>query len=596
MATSTDVLIRFLADSKGVTDEVAKVEGTGSKLKSWAKGTAAVIGGAFAATKVAEFAKAAVDAASNLNESVSKTGVVFGQSAADVEAWSKSSATSIGLSQQAALEAAGTYGNLAVALGLPEATAADMSKSLVGLAGDLASFNNVPVDTALAALQSGLTGETEPLKKFGVNMNEATLKAEAMAMGLSDGKKPLDAAAKAQAAYSLIMKQTSTAQGDFARTSDGLANQQRIAAAQTENMKAALGQALLPVIEQLVAILNQYLIPALKLFADFVAANSSWLLPLVAAIGAIVLAYKAWTIAQAALNVVMSANPILLVVVAIAALVAGIIWAYQNVEVFRDIVDAAFAAVAVAFGWITDAAKAVFSWLVDHWPLILAVLTGPFGVAVLVIVKNWTAIADGAQAVWDFIVRTFSTLAGYITAPFTTAWNAIAGVWESIKSGATAVFDWVKGKFDALVGAVQGAIGTVAGAVGSIVGAIKGPINAVIRGWNNLVLRVPTITLPSVDLGPLGSFGGQSFGGWTFDFPNVPELARGGIVTGPTLALLGERGPEVVTPLRGSAGRSRVYNLNVSVAPGTDPAVTGRTIVELIQAFERGNGSGWRAS
>ncbi len=331
MAISTDVLVRFLADSKGVTDEVAKVEGTGSKLKSWAKGTAAVIGGAFAATKVVEFGKAAVDAASNLNESVSKTGVVFGAAAADVEAWSKTSATSMGLSQQAALEAAGTYGNLAVALGLPQAQAADMSKSLVGLAGDLASFNNVPVDQALDALKSGLTGETEPLKRFGVNINEATLKAQAMAMGLTDGKGPLDAAAKAQASYALIMKQTGTAQGDFARTSDGLANQQRIAAAQTENMKAALGQALLPVIQQLVGILNAYVIPALKVLADFLAANASWLVPLAAAIGAVVLAYKAWTIAQAALNVVMDANPIMLVVVAVAALVAGIIWAYQNV-------------------------------------------------------------------------------------------------------------------------------------------------------------------------------------------------------------------------------------------------------------------------
>lgn len=593
MSVVTDVMVRFLADSKGVSDEVSKVEGTGSKLKGWAKSTAAVIGGAFAATKVAEFAKGAIDAASNLNESIGKTGVVFGTAAADIEAWSKSSATSMGLSQQAALEAAGTYGNLAVALGLPQAQAADMSKSLVGLAGDLASFNNVPVDQALQALQSGLTGETEPLKKFGVNINEATLKAQAMAMGLSDGKGPLDAAAKAQASYALIMKQTTTAQGDFARTSDGLANKQRIAAAQTENMKASLGQALLPVMEQVVGILNQYLIPALTVLANFLEANSGWLVPLVAGIAALVAAYKIWTIVQAALNVVMSANPILLVVVAIAALVAGIIWAYQNVEVFRDIVDAAFQAVATAFGWITDAAKVVFDWLKDHWPLLLAILLGPFGAAVLVIQQNWSTISDAISTVYNWIKDNWPTLLAILTGPFGLAALAIAKNWDTIKQGATDVYNWVKDKFEAIAGVVDSVVSAITSAAGRVADALKAPINAFISGWNRMEL-----TIPSVDVDMPGPIPDIHLGGQTIGFPDIPHLAAGGIVTGPMLALLGEGGrSEAVVPLphRAGLGSSRVYNLNVSVSPGTDPAVTGRTIVGLIQAYERGNGTAWRA-
>jgi hypothetical protein len=593
MATTTDILVRFLADAKGVTDEVGKIEGSGDKLKSWAKGTATAIAGAFAATAVIGFAKDAVGAASDLNESMSKTGVVFGTSATQIEAWAKNSAESMGLSKQAALEAAATYGNLAVSLGLPQQQAADMSQTLVGLAGDLASFNNVPVGDALAALQSGLTGETEPLKKFGVNLNDAALKAQAMAMGLSDGKAPLTASAKAQAAYALIMKQTSTAQGDFARTSDGLANQQRIAAAQTENMKAQLGQALLPVIQSVVQILNQYLIPALTVLADFLAANSGWLVPLVAAITAVVVAYKAWTIAQAALNVVMSANPILLVVVAIAALVAGIIWAYQNVEVFHDIVDAAFSAVATAFGWITDAAKVVFDWLQTNWPLLLAILLGPFGAAVLVIQRNWDTIRDAITAVYNWIHDNWPLLLAILTGPFGAAVLAIQKNWDSIKDGATAVYNWVKDKFDAIAGAIDGAVSAISGAIGRVVNAIKGPINAVLGAWNNIAFVMPRVEIPDWVPG----IGGNGFGGFTVDFPNIPLLARGGIINGPTLAMLGERGPEAVVPLtRGGVGQSRVYNLNVSVAAGTDPATTGRTIVELIQAYERGNGRGWRSA
>lgn len=595
MSVTTDVMVRFLADSKGVSDEVSKVEGTGAKLKGWAKSTAAVIGGAFAATKVAEFAKDAMGAASDLNESVSKTGVVFGGAAADIEAWSKSSATSMGLSQQAALEAAGTYGNLAVALGLPQDQAADMSKSLVGLAGDLASFNNVPVDQALQALQSGLTGETEPLKKFGVNINEATLKAQAMAMGLSDGKGPLDAAAKAQASYALIMKQTTTAQGDFARTADGVANQQRIAAAQTENMKAKLGQALLPVMQQVVSILNQYLIPALTVLAGFLEANSSWIVPLVAAIAAVVVGIKLWTIAQAAFNVVMSANPIMLVVIAIAALVAGIIWAYQNVEVFRDIVDGAFRAVASAFSWITDAAKVVFDWLKDHWPLLLAILLGPFGAAVLVIQQNWQTISAAIAAVYDWIKNNWPLLLAILTGPFGLAAAAIVKNWDAIKDGATAVYNWVKEKFDGLVDIVNSIVGSISSAVGRVVDALKAPINAFISGWNNFQLTIPSIDWDN----PIPGLPDIHAGGQTIGFPDIPHLAAGGIVTGPMLALLGEGGrSEAVVPLphRAGLGSSRVYNLNVAVSPGTDPAVTGRTIIGLIQAYERGNGTAWRAS
>lgn len=189
---------------------------------------------------------ASIKMASDLSESVNKTNVVFDTAGASVVKWSEDSARAFGMSQNTALTAASTYGNLFVSMGMGSSESANMSRSLVELAGDMASFNNVAPQEALDALRSGLTGETEPLKRFGVNLNDAALKAEAMKLGLSDGKGVLDANAKAQAAYSLIMKQTTTAQGDFARTSDGLANKTRISKAEFENAAAALGNQLLP--------------------------------------------------------------------------------------------------------------------------------------------------------------------------------------------------------------------------------------------------------------------------------------------------------------------------------------------------------------
>jgi hypothetical protein len=211
------------------------------------------------------FFKGAIEGASNTQESMSKVGVVFGKSAGSIKAFAATSSTALGLSNQAALEAAGSLGNLFVALKLPQQQAASMSTKMVTLAGDLASFNNVPVEDALAALKSGLVGETEPLRAFGVNMNDATLRTQALKDGLiSNTKEAMSPAVKAQAAYALILAQTGTAQGDFARTSDGLANRQRILSAQWTDMKAKLGAQLLPVAVSFAGVLADKVLPALS--------------------------------------------------------------------------------------------------------------------------------------------------------------------------------------------------------------------------------------------------------------------------------------------------------------------------------------------
>lgn len=223
---------------------------------------------AFAGIGIAAVAKglqSSVLAASNLSESIAKSNTVFGKNAKVIEDWSKTTSKSLGVSQQAALEAAGTYGNLFRAFGIGEQDSAMMSKSLVTLAADLASFNNVPIDDALLALRSGLSGETEPLKRFGIAINEARLKEQALADGLiKTTKGTLPQAIKTQAAYALIMKDSALAQGDVARTSNGLANQLKFLKSGLEDAKAGFGQALLPVVLNVVTTFNDKLLPAIQ--------------------------------------------------------------------------------------------------------------------------------------------------------------------------------------------------------------------------------------------------------------------------------------------------------------------------------------------
>lgn len=230
-----------------------------------ARNAAAAFGAAFAAVKIKNFIGDAIGAASDLSESLSKAEVVFGSYAGRVETFASTAATAIGQSKQQALEATATFGNLFTAMGIGTDTAAGMSVELVTLASDLASFNNTDPTETLLALRSGLVGEQEPLRRFGVNLNEATLKAKAFELGLvRTTKETLGPAVKAQAAYALILEQTGTAQGDFARTSGGLANQQRIMTAQWADAKSELGEGLLPVMVGLAKVINDELIPAIK--------------------------------------------------------------------------------------------------------------------------------------------------------------------------------------------------------------------------------------------------------------------------------------------------------------------------------------------
>ncbi|MFA7250461.1 MAG: hypothetical protein WC273_12620, partial [Dehalococcoidia bacterium] len=198
-------------------------------------------------------------AASALQESQSKVNVVFGESAGVVNRFSEDSATSFGISQQAALAAAGAYGNMFSTIGLTKDASAEMSVTMVQLAADMASFNDEDPSAMLDRLRSGLSGEAEPLRQFGVLLSEASVKEEAYAAGIAKRGAVLTEAEKVQARFNLIMRQTEIQQGDVARTSDTLANQQRALAAQVDNLQAKIGKALLPYVEKTTQAMNDWI-------------------------------------------------------------------------------------------------------------------------------------------------------------------------------------------------------------------------------------------------------------------------------------------------------------------------------------------------
>jgi hypothetical protein len=281
MAGERTFVVKFIADVSDATTGVGKMARSFSGLSAnLEKGVARslknlipsfrtmAIAGTAAAGAVAAASFKLVQQASNLEESQSKVNTVFKNSAFIVDNFAKTSASSFGITKQAALEAAGTFGNLIQAFGIGEGEAANMSVTLVSLAADLASFNNTPIEEAIMALRSGLSGEAEPLKRFGVAINDVRLKQEAFNMGLYDGKGALDITAKTQAAYALILKDTNLAQGDFSRTSEGFANQMRILQASLSDAATEVGLVLLPYFKEFVNFINDNIVPAITAFAE----------------------------------------------------------------------------------------------------------------------------------------------------------------------------------------------------------------------------------------------------------------------------------------------------------------------------------------
>lgn len=206
--------------------------------------------------------------ASDLNEVLSKNQAVFKGSAGAMEVWGDSAAKNFGQSKKQALDAAGGFGNMFSQLGLNAKAIPNMSQSVVELASDFASFHNADITEVLTAQSAAFRGEYDSLQRFLPLMNAAAVEQRAMANTGKATTKALTAQEKAMAAYQLMLSGAGEAMGDFDRTAGGLANRQRIMAAQWDDMQSKIGQALLPVMVSLAGVMLNKVIPAVSKGAE----------------------------------------------------------------------------------------------------------------------------------------------------------------------------------------------------------------------------------------------------------------------------------------------------------------------------------------
>lgn len=290
--------------------------------------------------------------ASDYEESLNKVDVAFKSSSESVKTFAKDTLNAFGIAEGSALEMASLFGDMSVSMGLSESEAAKMSTSLVGLAGDLASFKNIGIDQASNALKSIFTGETESLKNLGIVMTEANLQQFALSQGYKGSVKDLTEASKVQLRYNYVLEKTKNAQGDFERTGGGAANQTRIFTESLKQIGQQIGSIILPYFTKVITLVNE----KVKAFSNLSEATKTTIVviggivgvlgPLALAIGTIMtlvpsmiagfVALKASFLAfSGAITTFISANPLTVMAAALALVVYGI---YQYSKASSDAV------------------------------------------------------------------------------------------------------------------------------------------------------------------------------------------------------------------------------------------------------------------
>lgn len=327
----------------------------------------------------------AVDLASSLTEVQNVVDTTFGpEGARQINAWSKSAIKNFGLSELQAKQFTGFLGAMMKSSGLAGKDIVRMSQDMAGLAGDFASFYDLPIEEAFDKIRAGISGETEPLKRIGINMSVANMQAFALSRGIRKSWSAMTQAEQTMLRYNYLLTVSKDAQGDFNKTLEtSYANQKRVAGVMIDQALANLMKKILPMLTRGLQAFNRALeridfervSSGLAMIADIIPwviiGFASWKLAVMAVKGAqIGMMAIGWikylwmmrefitavTVKQWLWNIALNANPLGLITLAIAALIGAIV-------------------VLIKYGDELVAVFAKFTKILDH-PVVKGLLMG----------------------------------------------------------------------------------------------------------------------------------------------------------------------------------------------------------------------------
>lgn len=418
-----------------------------------------------------------------------------------------------------------------------------------------------------------------------------------VAEDIRDGRFEVADFAEEIANVSGVVSDTAEATETFRDRMDILKNRVMILA-------ASFGEILVPMIERVVGIFQRLM----ERFEDLSPEQREMIIRfgmIAAAVGPILIVVGKFLIGIG--KIIAIVNPLTLkiaAVIAIAALLAlGFKFLWENSETLRDTVKSVWDTIQSVIQRVVDRVKkvldenreaidnvksafmAIVRFIVDH---VVPVIVELYSFFLKRLIETIGFLVEAIIEVIAFFVRFISKLieiGAAIAEWVATALEHISRFVENIKENISNAFNAVK---DFIAGVFDSIYKTITGTIRSAVNFAIGAINRLINAWNSLSFNIPAVT---IGIGPLKeTFGPFSIG--TPKLPNIPALAQGGIVTRPTLALVGEAGPEAVIPLtnRKAAVGGTTINLTVNAGLGADGGEVGRQIVDVLKQYERRNG------
>mgnify|MGYP002623640120 CR=1 FL=1 len=484
---------------------------------------------------------AAAKLSSDFEESLNKVNVAFGQSSKVIEDFAKTTLDSFGIAEGSALEMASLFGDMATSMGLSDSMAADMSKTLVGLAGDLASFKNIGIEQSQTALAGIFTGQTESLTNLGVVMTEANLKAFALTQGIDANFKSMSQASKVALRYRYVLEKTKNAQGDFARTSEGVANTTRSIQETFKELGKEVGDIILPITEKLLEITKK-VVSAFKNLSD---ENKELVIKIAllgATLGPILLIFG---------SLLTSLATIIPLFIKGAAVVGTFVAAMNPLVGIGVAVAGGLTYIASKMGLFTKETKDAnneLSKLEDHSLVIAPQQTTP----------TPTGGGQRRSSIPERIepIKVLSVELNKVADGFDNATRKAEGLSNVLSNQEQFTLN-LTSKFESFGNTIQGVL---AQSLQSSEGFFKSFIDGTKQAIKGLMSQIAAMVLMQ---GILSAFGFGSIGlaseslgkGLGGILGNLPFFANGGLVSGATIGMVGEgrnismSNPEVIAPL-----------------------------------------------
>lgn len=418
--------------------------------------TAMKVAGLVGAVGLTEFAKSSLELASNLAEVQNVVDTTFKDGANTINNFAKTTSEQFGISELQAKKYAGTLGAMLKSAGFTGNELTNMSTTLTGLAGDLASFYNLDPDEAFEKLKSGISGETMPLKSLGVDISDTTVGAYALANGFTKTWSSATQAEKELWRYKVIINQTKDAQGDYNKTADSFANALRTLKLNIQTFGASIMSYAIPSFQALFGNMNNFIksinvkdvmenkvIPAFKEIGkviDTVKDNMKTIIPIISGVvGGLVgfmvigkVTSEVRNFLKVINNISKLTNPFYLLAAGIALFIAGLVNAYNTNDEFRErvnklldkvmqfgdymgdklpslldsLTDVFTNDVQPALDKISDVSVGIFEYIQDNWDSIkttVELITGAIVAWKLAIiaVNTWAKIVTVTTAVWS---------------------------------------------------------------------------------------------------------------------------------------------------------------------------------------------------